>query len=304
MARQIGEERPDGVQRLLNAARWGADAVRDDLRDYVVENLGDQSGVLVLTEIGFLKKGDKSVGVARQPNPSTGREENCQVGLFLAYSTPRGWAFIDRSLYLPEQWVEDEARRRKAGVPEDVVFSTKGELMQRMLERAFRAEVPVAWVTGGETYGTYRRLRHWLEACGCSYVLEEGRSTKRPQVEGSWLPTIPGWEGYDLGDETERPDEWKRGMLGHESDVGRTRYLLVRRAVAQTGAYIRHGAYGPKQTPLRRMVELANERRTIEEGLEQAKDDLGLDQYEVRQWDAWHRHVTLSLLANAALQVT
>ena len=199
MAERIGEEADDGVQRLLSVARWDADAVRDDLRDYVVENLGDASGVLMLTEIGFLKKGPKSAGVARQPNPTTGRDENCQVGLFLAYASPRGWACIDRALYLPEEWAEDEARRREAGVPEDVVFSTKGELMQRMLERAFRAGVPAAWVTGGETYGTDRRFRHWLEACGCSYVLVEGRSTKRPQVEGTWLPTIPGWEGYDLG---------------------------------------------------------------------------------------------------------
>jgi SRSO17 transposase len=261
MARQIGEERPDGVQRLLNAARWDADAVRDDLRDYVVENLGDPSGVLVLTEIGFLKKGDKSVGVARQPNPTTGREEDCQVGLFLAYSTPRGWAFIDRALYLPEKWVEYEARRREAGVPEDVVFSTKGELMQRMLERAFWAGVPAAWVTGGETYGTDRRLRHWLEACGCSYVLAEARSSVRPLVAGTWLPTIPGWEGHDLGKGAEHLDELERGMRRHERDVGRTRYLLVNRAVAQTGAYIRHGAYGPKQTPLRRMAGVANARR-------------------------------------------
>ena len=304
MARQIGEERPDGVQRLLNVARWDADAVRDDLRDYVVENLGDPSGVLVLTGIGFLKKGDKSAGVARQPNPTTGRDEICQVGLFLAYWTPREWAFIDWALYLPEEWAEDEARRREAGVPEDVIFSTKGELMQRMLERAFRAGVPATWVTGGETYGTDRGLRHWLEACGCSYVLAEARSSVRPRVAGTWLPTIPGWEGYDLGGGAERLDELERGMRRHESDVGRTRYLLVNRAVAQTGVYIRHGAYGPKQTPLRRMVGVANAGRAIEESLEQAKDDVGLDQYEVRRWDAWHRHVTLSLLAHGALQVT
>ena len=306
MAGHMGEKTDDGVQRLLNKARWDADAVRDDLRDYVVENLGDPSGVLVLTEIGFPKKGPKSAGVARQPNPTTGRDEDCQVGLFLAYSnlTPRGWAFIDRALYLPEEWAEDEARRREAGVPEEVTFATKGELARRMLGRAFEANVPAAWVTGGETYGTDRRLRHWLEACGCSYVLEEGCSSVRPLVAGTWLPTIPGWEGHDLGGGAEHLDELERGMRRHERDIGRTRYLLVNRAVAQTGVYIRHGAYGPMQTPLRRMVELANARRAIEEGLEQAKDDVGLDQYEVRRWNAWHRHVTLNLLAHAALQVT
>jgi SRSO17 transposase len=304
MAGHMGEKTDDGVQRLLNKARWDAAAVRDDLRDYVLEHLGDASGVLVLTEIGFPKKGPKSAGVARQPNPTSGRDENCQVGLFLAYWTPRGWTFIDRALYLPEEWAQDKVRRREAGVPEKVASSTKGGLARAMLERAFDASVSAAWVTGGETYGTDRELRRWLEARGCSYVLEEGRSTKRPQVAGTWLPTIRGWEGYDLGDETERPDERERGMLGHESDVGRTRYLLVRRAVAQTGVYIRHGAYGPKQTPLRRMAGVANARRAIEEGLEQAKDEVGLDQYEVRRWDAWHRHITLSLLAHASLQVT
>ena len=159
MAEHIGEETDDGVQRLLNKARWDADAVRDDLRKYVIEHLGDPSGELVLAEIGFPKKGPKFAGVARQPNPTTGRNEDCQVGLFLAYATPRGWAFIDRALYLPEEWAEDELRRREAGVSEEVAFATKGELARKMLERAFDASVPAAWVTGGETYGADGRLR-------------------------------------------------------------------------------------------------------------------------------------------------
>jgi SRSO17 transposase len=142
IARQIGEGRADGVQRLLNKARWDADAVRDDLRDYVVENLGDPSGVLVLAEVGFPKKGAKSAGVERLRNSTTGRLENRQLGLFLAYASPRGWACIDRALYLPEEWAEDEARRREAGVPEEVTFATKGELARKMLERAFDASVP------------------------------------------------------------------------------------------------------------------------------------------------------------------
>jgi SRSO17 transposase len=181
IAEHTGEKTDDGVQRLLNKARWDADAVRDDLRDYVVENLGDASGVLVLTEIGFPKKGPKSAGVARQPNPTTGRDENCQVGMFLAYWTPRGWACIDQALYLPQEWAEDEARRREAGVPEGVSFATKGELARKMLERAFDASVPAAWVTGGETYGTDKKLRRWLEARGRSYVLAAGRSSTLPR---------------------------------------------------------------------------------------------------------------------------
>jgi SRSO17 transposase len=144
MARQIGEKRPDGVQRLLNGARWDADAVRDDLRDYVVERLGDPAGVLTVVETGFPKKGDESAGVGRQLNPTTGRVENCQVGLFLAYSSPRGWTFIDRALYLPERWVEDRERRCRVGGPEEVVFATRGQLARVMLQRTFDVGVPAA----------------------------------------------------------------------------------------------------------------------------------------------------------------
>src|SRR5919107_1347166 len=127
VAEHIGEGRADGVQRLLNKARWDADAVRDDLRDYVVENLGHPSGALVLTEIGFPKKGPKSAGVERLHNSTTGRIENRQLGLFLTYASPLGWACIDRALYLPEEWAEDKARCREAGVPEEVTFATKDE---------------------------------------------------------------------------------------------------------------------------------------------------------------------------------
>jgi SRSO17 transposase len=178
MARQIGEERPDGVQRLLNAARWDADAVRDDLRDYVVESLGDQTGALVLVETGFPKKGPYSAGVAGQSNPTSGRIEDCQVGLFLAYASPRGWAFIDRALYLPEKWAQDEVRRRQAGVPQEIIFATKGELARAMLERAFGAGVPAAWASRGGSYGEHEQLWRWLEAAGRSYLLAVSPSHK------------------------------------------------------------------------------------------------------------------------------
>jgi SRSO17 transposase len=304
MARQIGEESADGVQRLLNKARWDADLVRDDLRDYVLEHLGDVSGVLVLTEIGFPKKGAKSAGVERLRNSTTGRLENRQLGLFLTYASPRGWAFIDRALYLPEEWAEDRERRRDAGVPEEVTFATKGELARRMLGRAFEANVSAAWVTGGETYGTDRRLRHWLEARGCSYVLAEERSATLPRPEGTLLPSVPGWAGFVIDGGAERSSEWDRGPRRQESDVGLTEYLLVCGAVGRTDEYISHRAYGPRQTPLLRMGRVASRRWTIEEGLKRAKGEVGLDQYEVRRWDPWHRHITLCLLAHASLQVT
>jgi SRSO17 transposase len=303
MAEHIGEETDDGVQRLLNKARWDAAAVRDDLRDYVVENLGDASGVLVLAEIGFPKKGPKSVGVARQPNPTTGRDENCQVGLFLAYWTPRGRAFLDRALYLPEEWAGDEARCREAGVPEEVAFATKGELARRMLGRAFEANAPAAWVTGGEAYGADRRLRGWLEARGRLYVLREGHSSELSWPQGTSLPTIPGWFGFADVSEAKGLDEQDRGPQPQGRSIGLTNFLIVGRAEG-TGWLTYHRAYGPRSMLLPGIARVVSKRRDIEEGLERAKGEVGLDQYEVRRWDAWHRHITLSLLAHASLQVT
>src|ERR671929_38261 len=163
LAEQLGEQHPRGVQRLLDEAQWDANAVRDDLRAYVVEHLGDECGVLVVDETGFLKKGTKSVGVARQYSGTAGRTENCQVGVFLAYASPKGRAFLDRALYLPRGWAEDASRRAEAGVPGEVRFATKGRLAKVLLQRAFAAGVPAAWVTGDTTYGTDPGLRPWLE---------------------------------------------------------------------------------------------------------------------------------------------
>ena len=159
LAEQLGERHPRGVQRLLDAARWDADAVRDDLRAYVIEHLGDARGVLVVDETGFLKKGTKSVGVARQYSGTAGRTENCQGGVFLAYAGRQGRAFLDRALYLPKAWADDPTRRAEAGVPETVRFATKGALAKAMLQRAFVGGVPVAWVVGDTVYGTDRGLR-------------------------------------------------------------------------------------------------------------------------------------------------
>jgi SRSO17 transposase len=304
MARQIGEGRADGVQRLLNKARWDADAVRDDLRDYVVEYLGDASGVLVLAEIGFPKKGPNSAGVERLRNSTTGRLENRQLGLFLAYASRRGWACIDRALYLPEKWAEDEARRREAGVPGEVTFATKGELARKMLERAFDSSVPAAWVTGGETYGKDKRLRRWLEARGRSYVLAEGRSSTLPRGAGTLLPGVSEWTRFGSVGGAEHAYEWASGLRRLERDVGRAEWLLVCHALEPTDEYIYYGAYGPRQSALSGMVRVEPTRWAIGEGLKRAKGEVGLDQYEVRHWGAWHRHVTLSLLAHAALQIT
>ena len=171
LAERAGDATPDGVQRLLYNYRWDADLVRDDLGDYVVEHLGDGDAVVVVDETGFLKKGNKSVGVQRQYSGTAGRIENCQVGVFLAYASAKGRTLLDRELYLPRVWAEDGERRREAGVPEDAVFRTKGQLAQAMLERAVESDVPFGWFTGDEVYGSDRKLRLWLERQGLPHVL-------------------------------------------------------------------------------------------------------------------------------------
>jgi SRSO17 transposase len=171
LAEQAGEARPYGMQRLLAGAKWDADAVRDDLRVYVLQHLRDPRAVLVIDETGFLKQGTKSVGVKRQYSGTAGRIENCQIGVFLTYAAPQGHVLLDRELYLPREWAEDAERRQEAGVPQEVRFATKPQLARRMLERAFATGVPAAWVTGDSIYGGDRRLRVWLEQQGQPFVL-------------------------------------------------------------------------------------------------------------------------------------
>jgi len=171
LAEQAGDTTPDGMQRLLNYARWDAEAVRDDLQGYVVEHLGDPGGVLVIDETGFLKKGTKSAGVKRQYSGTAGRIENCQIGVFVAYASRHGHALIDRELYLPESWTDDRPRCRQAGIPDQVGFHTKPQLARRMLARTLDAGVPVAWVTADEVYGQDGRLRRWLEERDVAHVL-------------------------------------------------------------------------------------------------------------------------------------
>jgi SRSO17 transposase len=159
LAEQAGDVSPDGMQRLLRWADWDIDAVRDEVRDYVVEHLGDPNGVLIIDDTGFLKKGVKSAGVAQQYSGTAGRIENCQVGVFLAYRSQRGHALSDRQLYLPATWTEDRARCRAAGNPDEVGFTTKTEMARQMLQRVFAAGVPAAWVTMDEGYGHRSRRR-------------------------------------------------------------------------------------------------------------------------------------------------
>jgi SRSO17 transposase len=300
LAEAIGETGPRGVQRLLSAATWDTDGVRDDLRDYVVAHLGDEAtGVLIVDETGFLKKGKKSCGVARQYTGTVGATTNCQVGVFLAYASAAGTAFIDRALYLPQEWADDRARRIEADVPEDTRFATKIELAQRMLARAFDANVPARWVIADAFYGRSHALRRWLEARERPYALMIPKTNavqyqgRREQVEqlGERLCPAPA-----LG-------SWVCLELSGECVAGMRRWLLVRCDAEDPNDYTYFLAFGPEQTPEAELVRVCTTRWQIEEGFAQAKGEVGLDQYEVRKWEAWHRHATLCLLAHAYLVV-
>ena len=309
LAEQLGEAGPQGVQRLLNAAHWDVEAVRDDLRRYVAEQLGTPEGVLVVDETGFLKKGTKSVGVKRQYSGTAGRIENCQVGVFLAYTSERGRAFIDRELYLPEEWAADTVRRAEAGVPAGVGFATKGELAQTMLARAFAAGVPAAWVV----YGNTRRLRAWLEeeqrpyvlAVSCDHPVWAGEQQRRADVHFAAQP-VEAWVRLSAGNGSQGPRlyDWAWTALPPAGTAETTQWVVARRSLSDPAEMAYYRAYGPATTTLQTLVLVAGARWAIEEGFERAKDLVGLDQYEVRCWRAWYRHITLALLAHAYLEVT
>jgi SRSO17 transposase len=312
LAEFLGDPTPDGVQHLLARADWDADAVRDDLIGYVGEHLGHPDGVLVVDETGFLKKGTKSVGVARQYSGTAGRVENCQVGVFLGYATKAGRALLDRELYLPKEWAKDAARRKAAGVPRAVRFATKLVLARRMIERALAAGVPARWVTADAVYGADYAFRSALEGLGLGYVVGVRSDfavwSGCRQVRAKRLPAeVPegAWQRLSCGAGAKGPRLYDWALLPTNSlDPGTyARWLLIRRGVSDPKAVAYFACGGPPGTALRDLVRVAGLRWSIEECFELAKGDCGLDEYEVRSWVGWHRHVTLALFALAVVAV-
>ena len=317
LAEGVGDDTPYGFQHLLGRADWDADAVRDDLQAYVVEHLGEPDGVLVVDETGFIKKGTKSVGVAKQYSGTAGRVENCQIGVFLAYASSRGRTFLDRELYLPREWANDTERRREAGVPDEVEFATKPQLARRMMERALDAGVPAAWVTGDTVYGGDRRLRMWLEGRNQPFVLAvksneplwsdgEGGVRQRPAATIAASIRDEDWQRLSAGAGSKGPRlyDWARAELFRLPDPGWNHWLLVRRSINDPKDLAYYVCFGPATTALEDLVGVAGTRWAIEESIETAKGEVGLDEYEVRKWDGWYRHITLSLLAHAYLTIT
>lgn len=312
VAEHLGEATPDGVQHLLARADWNADEVRDDLVRYVHEHLSDPGGVLVVDETGFLKKGVKSCGVARQYTGTAGRIENAQVGVFLAYAGEKGHALIDRALYLPKEWADDRPRCRAAGVPDEVGFATKPQLAERMIRRAWAVGVTAAWVTGDTVYGHDGKFRRFLEAHGQAYLLAV--PSNQPLFDGQFRSTVgviadafapTDWVRASAGAGSKGPREydWAVRAYGAVDERGWRLWLVVRRHRERPDERAYFFARGPAETPAGELIRVAGTRWRVEECLELGKGECGLDEYEVRSWTGWHRHVTLSLLALAVVAV-
>jgi SRSO17 transposase len=313
LAEAMGECGPHGVQRLLSEADWDQEAVRDELRSYVLAHLGEEAGILVVDETGFLKKGKQSAGVAPQYSGTAGGRANCQIGVFLLYASAQGAAFIDRELYLPEEWTADRVRCREAGIPEAVGFATKGELAQHMLARAFAAGVRAGWVVGDSIYGS-DELRTWLEGQQQPYVLAVAQthpvwSEGRAQPVGVVAALLPAqaWTPLSAGEGSQGPRRydwaWLEVDAAPEARQGWRSWILIRRSLSQPSERAYYRVWGPPETTLAELVQVAGRRWTIEAGLEAAKGEVGLDHYEVRTWRGWYRHITLAALAHALLVV-
>jgi SRSO17 transposase len=315
LAEAAGENTPDGMQRLLNRSAWDADAVRDDLRDYVAEHLGDPDAVLIIDETGFLKKGTKSAGVQRQYSGTAGRTENCQLGVFLAYTSAHGRTLVDRELYLPQGWCHDDPRRTEAAVPAKARFATKPALGLQMLRRALDAGLPARWVTADEAYGKDSKFRLWLQNRRMGYVLAVACNQKIPTDGGSAradelaaAAPAPAWKRRSCGAGAKGPRlfDWAVATLPDTgtADHGFTRWLLIRRSITDPTEHAYYLCYGPADTGDEELIRVAGTRWAIEECFQTAKGQVGLDDYQVRRYDAWYRHITLAMCAHAFLTVT
>lgn len=310
LAELAGEATPDGMQRLLSTAHWDADAVRDDLVAYVFEQLVDPSAVLVLDETGFVKKGTKSVGVAPQYCGTVGKIANCQIGVFLAYATAHGPALLDRALYLPKEWADDPARRAEASVPADATCIPKPALGQQLLKRAFAAGVTAAWVTADSVYGGAYALRHALEERKQPFVLavpstqRVGLSAKAEQVVAAWPDAA--WQRVSAGEGSQGPRwyDWAWMPLPwRDAPADMAHFLLARRSVSHPDEFAYYFVFGPTTATLEQVAQVAGMRWQVEQAFELAKGEVGLDEYEVRTWVGWYRHITLAMFALAYLTV-
>jgi SRSO17 transposase len=321
-AEAAGDPGPWRQQAIVGRGHWDADALRDIVREYALETLSDPDAVLVIDETGFLKQGKASCGVARQYTGSAGKITNCQIGVFAAYVSRHGHAFIDRALYLPKEWTDDPKRMKAAHVPDDVSFATKPRLARLMIARAIAAKVPFSFVAADSVYGT-GEIETALRRAGKGYVLGVAAN----HVFNSWgkeqfvrgaaskiAQNLPksAWRRLSSGEGTKgaRLHDWVYLELA-DLDAGEydstlvgewTRGLLIRRSIAD-GDLAFFSTWCPKGTPMKKLAAVEGHRWAIEDSFETAKNELGLDHNETRSWHGWHRHVSLVMLAFAMMAV-
>jgi SRSO17 transposase len=314
LAEHAKEMRPDGMQRLLTESVWDVNGVRDDLREYVLQHLFDPKAIIVLDESGFPKRGKKSAGVKKQHCGISGGLDNCQVGVFAAYISRKGYALIDRELYIPQDWIDDHQRCQEAGIPEGQVFRTKCEQAQQMLERLYTAHILMDWVVADTVYGNSSMLRIWIETHGISYGLavasKEIVTVVTPQgwrrMSVSEAATIllaqTDWFRISAGSGTkgERWFDWACLPIVLHAEEDGQHFLLFRRNLTGEKEITYYLVFCPKSTTIQQMVRCVGARWHIEEVFAATKD-MGLDHYEVRSWMGWYRHITLTMLAHAFL---
>jgi SRSO17 transposase len=319
-AEAAGDPGPWRQQGLLGRDRWNADALRDVVRDYVVEHLADDDAVLVIDETGFLKQGRSSCGVSRQYTGSAGKITNCQIGVFATYVSCHGHAFIDRALYLPKNWTDDPARLKTSSVPHDTGFATKPQLAARMIERAVVTGVPFRWVAADTVYGvgeiesTLRRVRKgYVLGVASAHVFN---SWGKPRAVSGSAATIAEtrqaseWQRLSAGAGTKGPRwyDWcyleladlEASEFNADATGTWTRGLLIRRRI-DDGELAYFSTWCPVGTSIQTLVDVEGHRWAIEDSFETAKNELGLDHNETRSWHGWHRHVSLVMLAFAML---
>lgn len=337
LAETVGDATPDSTQRILYQARWDADAARDILQQFIVESLGDADGIAVVDETSFVKKGTRSVGVKRQYSGTVGKIENCQVGVFLSYVSDKGHGLLDRRLYLPQDWCQDQERRQKAQVPDEIQFRTKQQLALQMVQQARRRGVPMRWVAGDEIYGDAGHFRREVAQEGLWYVLAVSVSTPvwrrrprlheprrhtggRPRKKLRLAPDAPptttvgqvaaGWPQSRWrrlqvapGEKGPRVYDWaaQRVVESQKRLPGKRVWLLARRSVTDPCEIAYYLSNAPAGTALTTLAYVASARWSIEQCFEEAKGHTGLDHYEVRSWHSWYRHITLSMMAHAWL---
>lgn len=309
LAEQAGCENPYTFQYLLGRTTWDVQQLRDSVREYTFDFMSQDEGFLSIDETGFLKKGNKSAGVGRQYTGTAGRIENCQVGVFLSYAASRGRALIDRELYIPQDWFTDKSRCKEAGIPDSLEFKKKPELAQEMLQRVFDNHIKPAWVLGDEVYSSYK-LRAFLESYLQPYVLAVASNCTITicfeQYKANALLEsfeMDDWQTISAGagSKEQRYYQWARKIINSESPDGWERWLLIRRNTKDQSDVAFYIAFAPNSKSLQDMAKAAGSRWTIEECFEMSKGEVGLDQYEVRSWVGWYRHITIAMLALAFL---